>query len=103
MKGGMKAEAAIRSLLSQVQKGPQPLDPIVLQLSARDQKDMLTYSKLMETIRRKKISLLPRLKDQKHPRGINLVALPISLKLVLKQKLIQEKGHLPSETHLPKP
>lgn len=103
MKGGMKAEAAIRSLLSQVQKGPQPLDPIVLQLSARDQKDTLTYSKLMETIRRKKISLLPRLKDQKHPRGINLMALPISLKLVLKQKLTQEKGHLPSETHLPKP
>lgn len=46
MKGGMEAKAANKALMLQVQRGAQPLDPIVLQLRTRSSGDLLTYYKL---------------------------------------------------------
>lgn len=47
--GGVKAEDASKALWAQVQKGDQPLDPIVPKLWVSNSLGPVTYSKLLKT------------------------------------------------------
>lgn len=53
VQGGVKTEDVSEALWEQLQKGAQPLDPIVLKLWVRDPNDPVTYSKLLKTIQEK--------------------------------------------------
>lgn len=65
----MEAEAASKSLWSQVQKGAQPLDPIVPQLGARDPNDPMMYSKIMKTIREEDVFIAAKARKSETPKG----------------------------------
>ncbi|XP_068119973.1 paraneoplastic antigen Ma2 homolog [Hyperolius riggenbachi] len=50
-KKGMAQDNASEALLTQILKGAQPLDPIMLKIQMRDRSDLFTYSKLIKAIR----------------------------------------------------